>query len=163
MKKNQKTSYIIAVVMSLFALLIFYVSRDWPEYDVNTGYGPGFYPRMLAVVLVILSVLLVIDESIKAARARKAEQASDAAKDERILKIDELKFPLIFMGLMAAYTLLLNVLGFILDTIIFLFAGTQILKGKLVTSIIISAVFSFAIYFIFANLLRVNLPTGMIF
>lgn len=149
--------------MTILALLIFYTSREWPVYDYNSGYGPGFYPRMLAIVLIVLSMLLVIDETVKAAKARRMADSSAELSDERIIKIDELKYPLIFLGLMAVYILLLNVLGFILDTILFLIAGTQILKGKLLTSIIISLVFSFAIYFIFANLLRVNLPTGMIF
>ncbi|MGI6084773.1 MAG: tripartite tricarboxylate transporter TctB family protein [Acetivibrionales bacterium] len=181
MNKTKKiTSYAVVIALLIFAAAIFFLTKDWAPGTYEIGYGAGYYPRMLTIVLIVLTALLFIEDRVKERKNQKASEISVSAEDSRSEEIEpysettvssedeqqfswsNLKYPAIFLGMMVLYTALLNTLGFIVDTILFLVSGMMVLKGKLHYAIIISVLFTLVIYFLFANLLKVQLPTGII-
>ncbi len=194
---------IVAAALLVFGILVFFLTKDWMEASYEMGFGPGFYPRLLAAILILLAIIMFIEDRVEEKKklkdkataspeeAKTADEATppvmpaetvtagdgshlmpeepDSAENEIPLKeepqsvFSQFKFPAIFFGMLILYTLLLNLIGFIADTAIFLFGGMMVLKGKLLKSLIISVLFTLTIYFLFGYLLKVRLPVGLIF
>lgn len=146
----KKTSFTV-IGLALVGVLVLFFSRNlaWGEY--KTGYGPGFYPRILVIVLFILLAILFIQDWIKLKGQKEPAP------------VLELKYSLIFLGMMILYTVLLNILGFFVDTALFLVAGMVTLKAKVMKAIVVSLVVSAALYYSFGVLLLVQLPKGLLF
>ncbi len=123
------------------------------------GAGPAFWPRLLSILLIILSVILIISSF------KGEEKSTDSSK-----KINYK--PNIGILLSVLYFLLFKKVGFVVTTF-FYFCGLSILvqgsessfsniKG-LALMIFQSAVLLGIVYFVFKVFLRVNLPQGMFF
>lgn len=173
MKKIKiKVSDIMIAILLVFALLIFYLTKDWQEASYIMGFGPGFYPRVLSTILIGLLIILFFEEMAKSRKHNEesiSEKKGATTKKLVIHKKDfkkyllNLKWPAILFFMMFLYTMLLDFLGFIPDTILFLIIGMVLLGGNLIKSIIISGLFTISIYFLFGYLLKVQLPMGVFF
>lgn len=119
--------------------------------------GPGFFPMALGAVLGVLS-LIILAGGILAKRAEAGETALPQAKQGKVSKE-----ALIVIGALAAYGVLLVPLGFILTTFV-IFAALMVLVAgqKWFVAVGGAAGLSLVSYFIFATLLGVNLPHGLL-
>lgn len=108
--------------------------------------GSDLFPFGLGLILVLLSIGLFI-ETLK-----YKEQVHENKKH------NYKKFLIIFItGVL--YGLFLEKVGYVIGTFLFLLIGFQTMaRGKWITSIIISGVFSVGIYYLFVGVLQGNLP-----
>jgi putative tricarboxylic transport membrane protein len=135
-------------ILILFSTWFYFTSRAIPDGSV-TGMPPGFFPTFLAVCLGVCSVYLFL-KGVKDVLRNKAA-AVEMRQDHKTV--------LILLGMLFVYVILLNIVGFIPITIIYLTSVMALLKaGKLLKLVSISVVMTLAVYFAFGNLFNIPLP-----
>ncbi len=122
--------------------------------------GAEFIPRIYGVVLLLLAVCLIY-QGIKSAKSFASEQAS--AEGNKDTKNVLLTFALIII-----YVALMQPLGFILSSILFLILMSLVLtptntKPNFIALVIYSVLLSGGTYYLFHNLMFIPLPVGIIF
>lgn len=123
-----------------------------PKSNLGDPNAPIYFPVIISVFLIILSVSYFFQEW----KRRKQE-----FKELKELLSGRTPFLLISsLIMMFIYSLLFERIGFLLTTIIFLTGLLFIVNGKKnwITNILVSVLFSFAIWYSFAILLQVSLP-----
>lgn len=154
------------IVLSLFSAgYLIYATRI----DVFTGSGSTplsarFVPYLWGGCLLLLSVILIF----RGVRQRKAAMANGEVTKSNICLGELLKehYEVILTFIfLAIYIALMEPIGFLIMTILFLFAEILILtpkdKRNYIIAAIVAIVFSFGIDFIFVRLLNVLLPLGI--
>lgn len=162
----RKRDIFVVIVMILGSLWVYYDSAKFPmpqEY-LRFGGGAATYPRLLAVVFVVLAIFL-IKESRKIYKQRKEEKEASVSAPTGSAPVS-----LIFIILLSlAYPYTIHYLGFRLGTFLFLVLGIMKLKGikssvlETLSILVISAVATGVIYLFFYKIVRVPLPIGEIF
>lgn len=116
---------------------------------IDNGLGVDFFPKVISLILVILSILMFIGTF-------KANHKS--AKFSK-----ESKYTFITIGLVIMYIFLIDTIGYLLSTILFSFAVISVLKTKSTRNkIIFSLLFPSVIYLLFTNVFKISLPTGIL-
>ncbi|MFS0862005.1 tripartite tricarboxylate transporter TctB family protein [Fredinandcohnia sp. 179-A 10B2 NHS] len=142
-------NYIFIVFLAILSGVILVVTGDFPTGSYSSGYGPGFYPKIIVYIIIGLTVLLVIQTLLK----------KDIRKVEMSLK--QLKIPAALVGLIIVYSLILEHLGFVFTTLIILCTAMITLKTSKVRALLVSSIITTLIYVGFKILLRVPLPEGI--
>ncbi|HVT56247.1 MAG TPA: tripartite tricarboxylate transporter TctB family protein [Xanthobacteraceae bacterium] len=120
--------------------------------------GPAFYPRVIASVLALLSVLLIwMDVAAAPARAAVAAATASPPANYRLVLATFIEFGL--------YIVLLPLIGFRLSTFLFVLALQVTLEWpasnvRWALVVLISVAASLACFLIFENYLSVLLPRG---
>ena len=153
--KNANTA--LAAVGLIVSVTIFVVTRSYPYAPIAIGGSPGFYPRMLAVFLALLSMAVFVEGWIRRVRVGFPTGANLA----RLLGL---------VGLLALTPLMFEWLGFrIMGIVVAL--GTMLLLSdwrsldarKLAVLAVTAVAATLALYFIFESIARVPLPRGRVF
>lgn len=138
-----------ALVMILLSVGIFYQTKDMPK-TFNQAPGPGFWPRLLAIVIFILSAALVVQTC-----AEKTDW------EEVLVDVKTPGVQRVFMlfAAFAVFAVSLNYLGFIITSLIFVPAVMRILGETRVKWLFLTSVGTTAfVYLIFVKCLRLVLP-----
>jgi putative tricarboxylic transport membrane protein len=140
----------------LLLLLAAYVMREAVELELGTPTNPGsgFMIFGAGAALGVLS----LHQLIRALRARRAERAGAGEREP-------LRWGRIVVVILVtiAYILALRTVGYLLCTFVLLTVLFQVLeRGGWVTRTIGAAAASLATYVLFAKLLQLNLPKGLI-
>lgn len=153
-----KKDFIAGIVFIIISVVMFLDTYTFPITPVQ-GAGPAFWPRLLSILLVILSVILIINSF------KSQEKNVDKPKKANYK-------PYLGILLSVLYFLLFRKVGFVVMTF-FYFCGLSILaddsetgfpnKKGLLLMVFQSAVLLGIVYFVFRVFLRVNLPQGMFF
>lgn len=110
--------------------------------------GPGFFPRLVGVIAVAMTIWVIVDEL----RDRRPE-AGDASSWGDVVKL---------MALAVTYALLLRLFGGFIATVIYLALTLTLLnRGKHLQNAILSVVFPTAVYLLFDQLLNANMPPAL--
>lgn len=136
--------YASIVFLVLGVSLFFYAQT----LTVSTGgsIGPKELPMFLAVVLVIFSVINLISALRSAPKGKKDEG------------LEYRKF-LIILGLLLLYVLLLEPLGYVISTFLFLLAAFQTMeRGQYWKSALIAAAFAGGVYYLYVEVALGVLP-----
>jgi len=153
--KNANT--VLAALGLIVSVVIFVVTRNYPYAPIAIGGSPGFYPRVLAVFLALLSVSVFAEGWIR----RVHVAFPTGANLGRLLGL---------IGLLALAPQMFEWLGFrIMGIIVTL--GTMLLLSdwrsldarKLAVLLVTAVGATLALYFIFESVARVPLPRGRIF
>ncbi|SMX88597.1 putative tricarboxylic transport membrane protein [Brevibacterium sp. Mu109] len=157
-----------------------YLADTFRIQPTNDPVGPDTLPTIVAVALMVLGVFIAatafrakpendVGASMLAAAGNRAEVSSqpsgaaDAETDEVVEPPVRVSRLFVYLGLFAAYAVLLIPLGFIVATTAFLLALTSIYnRSAWVRNILYSVLFSVIIYFAFKEGLGVFLPAGLI-
>jgi putative tricarboxylic transport membrane protein len=114
----------------------------------NSGLGPDFFPKVIAVILFILSAMLFVG-SIK-------------NKDKKSIYNPNMKYTFMVIFAFAVYIFLIDRIGYLVSTVIFAFVVITILKSKSkILNIIFAIAFPIALYLLFTYAFKVSLPTGL--
>ena len=114
--------------------------------NVGIAIGPKTLPTFLSVILIALSA------------ANLFVTLKDKSPSKKEGKLEYKKFLKIFASLVL-YALLIEPLGYVISTFMFLFAGFQTMeKGKYLTSAIIAAAFAGGIYYFYVEIFLGTLP-----
>jgi putative tricarboxylic transport membrane protein len=143
-----------------FSVLIYISSFSIKTAVANMRVGPGFIPRLCAIAVGILS-LIVLGEGLWGQFKKKAEETPAAEGVERNTRAVALTFVLI-----TAYLALLNSVGFLITTAVYLFFQFWVLAGnrkvRLWLLALIAAVASVLVYYLFVRVFYLMLPAGIL-
>ncbi|WP_181995718.1 tripartite tricarboxylate transporter TctB family protein [Clostridium sp. AM58-1XD] len=144
-----------------FVLLItgvgLWISAQTIETGTTMGKGSDFMPKVCTAVWVILAVILLL---------QTLKMADDK---DKTLKMSLKGFLLTFLYL-AVYMFLLNVTGFIISSILYMFAQMMLYvpetgrtKKNVILFAVLSAAVPIAVNILFVNAFSLLLPAGSIF
>ena len=127
-----------------------------PEMRMGDKLGPKLFPSIAGILAMLSGLVLIIQERNPAKRSKKA--------DFGFVKNKEVWLKILLTTVVGiAYGLIMDSLGFLLPTTLFmLFITTLINKGRLVQNLIIAFLFAVISYGIFAVALKLSLPRGFI-
>jgi putative tricarboxylic transport membrane protein len=113
----------------------------------GSNIGPNVFPFLLGLILALLSVKLFL-ETLRY-RTSYAPKRNVQYKTFLILLVSSI-----------LYALLLESVGYVITTFVFLVIGFQTIeKGDIWKSILIAACFSFGVYFLYVKVLQGTLPS----
>ena len=143
----KKIANVIACIFIAVSLYAFFTARTFPP-GSNGALGPGFFPQVLAVLVMFLSVLELIG-------SRHAVIPEDR-REVTLFRKENLKPAVI------AYIWALKYIGFRIMTPIYLFSMLFFFKvrNKLVLAGVPLGI-TILLYYVFSVLLHVQLPRGV--
>ncbi|GAM15654.1 tripartite tricarboxylate transporter TctB family protein [Mesobacillus selenatarsenatis] len=145
---NQKISVFLAILAGFYLVL----SYNLPKYP-NAIIDADVVPKGLGFLLLFFAVLLYLDK----------KEETEAEKVKRTISKENVLLLLAVLVFILIYIFLLEIIGFLIMTALFIF-GCSLFLGyrKHVTNAIVSVAFSLVIYGLFNYLLKINLPAGII-
>lgn len=146
------SSFLLTLLGIVYAVATFML----PEAAFDRPHEPKIFPAMLAIFLIVCGLILFAKEFKAQQLAKKQHENTNKISTKYAFQI------LLTIVNGVAYAFMFSLIGYVFSTIIFLifqfliFGGVKNLKYGLIVSII----FSLAIYFIFNNLLGIILPAS---
>jgi hypothetical protein len=142
----------IPFLVAIMAAGIFYSYIAFVDlgFMTRTGrLGPGFFPRLIGVSVILLSIWAILDEL----RGRAgAEDLSGYWRDAALMIV-----------LALVYAVMLKVLGGFLATVAFLLIALSLLnRGRLRQNLLLSLLIPAGVYALFDQVLNANMPPGML-
>ncbi|MGR9048707.1 tripartite tricarboxylate transporter TctB family protein [Halobacillus faecis] len=145
---NQKVS-IFLILFAAGYLYLTYNLKEYPYVPVDSD----FVPKILGYLLIILAVFLFFDKSSE----------TEEEKEKRQVPKKEMLFLLAVGGMIFLYIFLLEIIGFVLSSMLFIIACSWFLGyRKLVTTILVAVLFPLIMYLSFNYLLQIRLPQGVL-
>ena len=140
---------VFSAFLCIVSAFIFYSSTQFNMAFIgNSGLGPDFFPKVIAVILFMLSAMLFVG-SIK-------------NKDKKSIYNPNMKYTFMVIFAFAVYIFLIDRIGYLVSTVIFAFVVITILKSKSkILNIIFAIAFPIAVYLLFTYAFKVSLPTGL--
>jgi putative tricarboxylic transport membrane protein len=137
----------IAAIMFLAVGVLFIIgSTHLSSSSYGSKVGPNIFPLFLGIILALLSIRLFY------------ETFQSKRQEENKEKLQYKPFIIIFVATLL-YILTLETLGYIITTFVFLFVCFQTMeRTKIITSLIVSACFSGAVFYLYVNVLKGTLP-----
>ena len=138
-----------ALVMLLLSIGVFYQTKDMPK-TFNQAPGPGFWPRLLAIVLILFSIGLVWQTYAEKLEWKELLVDVKAPGVQRVF--------MLFVTF-AAFAVSLNYLGFIITSLFFVPIVMWILGETRISWLLLTSAGTTAfVYVIFVKCLRLVLP-----
>ncbi|MCX7781141.1 MAG: tripartite tricarboxylate transporter TctB family protein [Negativicutes bacterium] len=135
-----------SIVFLVLGVALFFYSQTLTAASAGAAIGPKELPMFLAVALVILSIINLV----QAIRSK--------VPDKKETGLEYKKFFIILVSLLL-YALLIEPLGYVISTFIFLFVGFQTMeKGEYLKSALIAAAFAGGIYYLYVEVAMGVLP-----
>ena len=150
MKKADQITGIIVLIFSGFV-----IEESWrmPQQSATFGPGVGFLPFWLGILMATLSILLIVTAW---------RRTTDSTKKTILPRRQALIAIVLVLTGLAVYILLLELLGFLVDTMLFTaFLLSVVMREKWKMTLLIALITSVGLYVIFRVLLEVNLPKNM--
>ncbi len=141
---------IFSLLLMVLGVALFWHSDTMTTELTGGNVGPEIMPRLLAVALFITATLNLV-VSLRARPVRAPSESSEGGQEIG-------KF-LVLVGLLVAYALLLEPLGYVISTFLFLLLAIQTMeRGQLLKATVISAVFSGGVYLLYVKVALGSLP-----
>lgn len=138
---------IFGIITSLIGISWIFMSREFPAGTADGVPGPGYFPIILGVALIIMSVVLII----KGIKTKKIYfNVKEWPKENIKIFLFTILSVVIFMVLWIK-------VSYILASIVMLFSLGCFYKIKPMKNIIIAICFSFGTYWLFNNVFHVML------
>ncbi|MGB4439125.1 MAG: tripartite tricarboxylate transporter TctB family protein [Sedimentibacter sp.] len=144
---------ILHLVILAISLILFGFTFLFNGLNINTGGGPSFWPQILLVLIIVLELVVLVFTYKKYKNGELKRK-----KDESVIYPQNLYISIVSLTL---YIVLMQYIGFLISTVIYLCFMMHILQVKLKTYLIISLLSGYIITFVFGNLLMVPLPQGI--
>lgn len=152
---------IVAVCSILIALFLIHNEYNMPTTMIRQTIGPSFMPIAILVAL-IFSALLILFTSLRTNRKPEGTVSAVAELPAETSAGQYKVMAMLVLGLLV-YAVILIPVGFIISTIILILWQAQIFeRGKWIRNLVVSIVFSVLVYYLFAHILEVMLPTGIL-
>ncbi len=145
LKSANKVISIILMIISIVYIIASFRLPNYPYIPVDSD----AVPITLGFILLFLSILLFFSKD-------------NHDKDQKIPK-DDIKAILTVLAFLLAYIFLLEILGFLLSTALFLFINSLYLgHKKWISNLIVSIAIPLSIYLLFTRFLEIVLPKGIL-
>lgn len=145
------------VFLLVFSVVLFIGAQNVKTLSISSV-GSGTFPSFISALLAIVSIAIIVGGA-KKARGPDEKPAKDAEKT-RLWAV------LATFVIMALYALLMPKVGFIITTMVYLFAQMYIMAAKehqkpLLFGVI-SIVTSVSVYYMFVKIFNLMLPAGIL-
>lgn len=148
---NRLFSIFILIVGSIY----FINSNGFSEKSGVQTFAPSFFPRIIIALMMVLAICLLIKSFLK----KEKDSVSLVTIKTYISKHFRV---LLILFLFLLYVIFLNIVGFLICSIVFLFISTIILrpfqKKYMTTNIILSVAFPVIVLLVFEQVLHIYLP-----
>jgi len=147
MMTSKLENIISCLFIYIVSIFFFFSSSNFPR-------DSAAFPKVIALILTVLNTILLVQAFVKREKVKQKKER------ERILPIRT-----IFTAILTiAYILLVNIVGFILLTPIYIFIISSELgyRNKAI-SIIVALATTFTMYLVFKVVLGVPIPNGFLF
>ena len=146
-------NYIVGVVGIVLGALIMSAAAAFPMQFTENGPGPGFWPFSLGCALAVAAVVLLAFTFTKRADLSGQKVNLNTPANKRVY---------IMMGLVVAFCVLINLLGFYPAAAVLIVATMKLMdyhnkKGILLTTVLTLAF----IYLVFGVLLHTKMPQSI--
>ncbi|MTD30623.1 tripartite tricarboxylate transporter TctB family protein [Planomicrobium sp. YIM 101495] len=154
----------ILIGLALIALcLVVYLESGNYTSLTEMHLDPGSFPTLIAALLTFLSLILIIGKVVELRKRKPATKPKKSLKEF----YTEYRLVLLTVLLFIVYIFLMQFIGFVVTTILFIIgAGVLIGSRKKKDLIIISSVaviVTLSTYFFFENVLYIRFPSGIFF
>jgi len=135
------------------AAYVLYTVSSYPQVKGN-DVGVGFFPKMLAILLIILCACMIFH----------AVRGTSPHKDVQVNLITPgTKRAAVALLICALYCIFFKLLGFVIDTALFMFSMMFLLKSRnWMQMTLVSLGVSIGVYVLFGYVLNTNLPAGLL-
>lgn len=144
---------LVFMFVAVFAIIASQGFHRTGVHALSLANNPAFYPRLLALVLFILSVVHLI-QSVRKGALKNIKIQIDKGKAVRVLKL---------LLVIVVYIIGINYIGYIASSIICIFLLVLIFDGKILQAIICAVGATAALYLVFQIGFRIRLPVGRFF
>lgn len=152
---------ISGTVILIFSVAIFVATFSFKAITVSSV-GPGFMPKLAAILLAILSITVILKGVNEIKKQNKKDTMENTDNDNVIDKFSVI----ITFVIIAIYITFIEKVGFIIMTALYLFSQMCILSMKeqrrLALFAILAVVISIGIYCLFVYAFRLILPAGIL-
>lgn len=152
---------IAAIVLVLLAAAYLVGSFFIPVPTIKQQLGPDAFPHVIGGLWLGLSLIYLVQQVRTKHIVLDEDRAAVIGADDKLDTFVDKRTVGVMLALMLVYALLFERLGYPITTFLVFTAGVLFLDRRhLVRDMIIAAIGSFGIFFIFYFLLRVQLPAG---
>lgn len=142
----------LGLVLTIFSIFFLVLSYQLPNYSYAIV-DADVIPKGLGWILLGLSIILFLQK----------DNETEAQKERRNIPKKEIGMLVAVAFFIFLYIFLLEILGFILVTMLFIFGCARFLGyTSLKTNIAVSVLFPVILYSIFVYLLQISLPQGIL-
>ena len=152
-----KKDLVNGILAAGFGLLVYWQAGRFAEGGASLSQNPALYPRILAVIVLAIGLILIV-RAIMASPRTRGEEARKPADDGNLRKRVVLT-----AGLLVFYVGAIEILGFIIPTLAFTLATPLCLGTKLRTAVLVSLPVTAVLYVVFFIFFKVPIPSGILF
>ena len=151
----------IVFLVALLGAAIFYSYIAFADLNfmTRTGrLGPGFFPRIVGLGIVGMTLLAILDALRDRARvAAGGAPGADDAPDGRWRDFA------LLVAMALSYAVLIRLFGGFISTLIYLGVALALLNpGKLLQNTLVAVIFPTCVYLLFDRVLNANMPPALI-
>lgn len=153
MRKNSKADIVAAICLLLVSFLVFWISKDFPS--SKTGIGVSTFPKLLAGLLIIFSIVIIIQAIKNSSFSKKEPTFKEFKKGHKLI--------VAVIIILIIYIQMLEVLGFILCSFLLLITLMFVFgERRKIILLLVPLLFSVILYLVFSKMAMVFLPEGII-
>jgi putative tricarboxylic transport membrane protein len=143
---NKTFDTIAGCLFLIIGMFFITASAGISQSSYGSKVGPNIFPLGLGSILVLLSIVVIYK-----ARGYKVPPAENGRRDYK-------RFSLVLLATFI-YIFLFEPLGYVISTFLYLTIVFQVMeRKKFLSSLVISAFFSFAVYYLYVIVLQGTLP-----
>ncbi len=148
LKSAERKISIIFILLAIGYLILSYQLSPYPFVPVDSD----FVPKVLGFLLIALSIILFFNSNPKEQEEKKSN-----------ISRQDLWILLFVTALIILYISLLEIIGFVIVSMLFIFSCSWMLGYKnFKVNAIVSLLFPVTLFYIFNYLLQINLPSGIL-
>lgn len=154
MKFNYRKELFFPLIFIILGIIVFLESNNFPK-------TAAFFPRLLAVTIILLSLFLIL----KTLKKVPFEKSISSSKKEQITtKEENIKIVFILLIGLIVYTFIIKYFGYLISTVFLIYYTIFFLKYEKKKNIVgISVIIGVMLFLIFKYLFKTPLPQGSIF
>ncbi len=171
-----KTRYIGLGIIGV-CVFIYAVTFSFQNNSVSFGsadYGPTFFPRALAILIGVLSLILIVSERKETSSGGKTSDKIEDKIEDKIVdagqSVEEKKassrLVSYILGVTFLYMLIMRPIGYFISTTVYMFVSVWMLRPKrhihFLWLLAGSAAFTFGLQYLFGTVMNVLLPPGLL-
>lgn len=145
--------------------LLFWASNDVKDF-ASIGVGAAFLPRLTAILFLIVGAIIVFQGLHPKTSPKTAKAETQPEQTEQPVVFGGISAVALSIALMLIYVLLLDYLGFLLASALYVFLQILVLNKnaprhylKFALAALIPAVLA---YVLFVNVFQISLPVGLL-
>lgn len=151
-----KKDFVNGIVAAGFALFVYAEAGRFAEGGASLSRNPALYPRILAVIVFAIGVILIVRGIIAFVKARGGERQKSTTDT------NGMRYVALTVGLLVAYVGAIHLLGFVIPTLAFTLATPMVLGTKFKTAVLVSIPVTAVLYVVFFIFFKVPIPSGIL-